>query len=161
MGTGEIALPLYDHTLKVTGRNDHIYRNRGAAYDRTWQSSGRRLRILTRPSRSIQNMLMPITTGALPMANLATTGRQSSIITGPSKSIQNMLMPITIGAYAYSELGNREQAIVDYNRAIEVDPKHARPIITGVLSMTCLATGSRRFRIIIAQSKSIQICRGL
>ncbi len=116
-------LTVYDHAIKVTSRNDHIYRNRGAAYDRLGnvgqaiEDFDKAIEINPKYADAYYNR--GVAYGEL--------GNRGQAILDYNRAIE--VNPKYVDAYynrgvAYSELGNREQAILDYNRAIEVNPKH-------------------------------------
>jgi len=118
-------IELYDHALKVTSRNDFIYRNRGAAYDRLG-NVGKAIEdfnkaIEINPKYADAYFNRGVAYGQLGNREQAILDYNSAIEVNPKYADAYYNRGV-----AYGELGNREQAILDYNSVIEVNPKNAK-----------------------------------
>ena len=87
---------------------------------------GRRFQILTRPSKSILNMLRHINNRGLAYFNTRRLqGSRFQILTYPSKSILKMLLPIITEVTLIANSADYRQAISDFDRSIQINSEYA------------------------------------
>ncbi len=90
-----------------------------------WDSTARRSRTTTKPSRSTRSMQPLTTTGALRTPPWDSTARRSRTTTKPSRSTRSMQQAYSNRGNSKAALGQHGEAIEDYDKAIEIDPQYA------------------------------------
>ena len=113
----------------------------------------RRSRISTGPSKSIPLWRLTITV-VFSIRIPASTGRPSMIMTRLSKPTFHKAEVFCNRGAAYGSLGDHMKAIEDYDRAIEIDPEHAKAYFNRGVAYGNLAITFRPFRISTGQLKS-------
>jgi tetratricopeptide (TPR) repeat protein len=121
-------IALYDHSLKVAGPSDVIYRNRGFAYGKL----GNKRQAISDFDRAIEinrKYLDAYNNRGIAYSEL---GNYRQAISDYDRAIEinpEYARPYINRGAAYSELGNQRQAISDFDRAIEINPESAEAYI--------------------------------
>ena len=119
------SIALFDHSLKVTGQNNTVLNNRGAAYEE-----------LSDHGRAIEDYDKAIEIDPEYAEAYYNRGVANSELGNHRQAIEDYDRAIEINpryadAYGnrgavYGLLGNNGKSIEDYDKAIEINPEHAR-----------------------------------
>ena len=117
------AIADFDKAIEIDPRYADAYSNRGAAYS----SLGDYAKALSDFTKAIEIQIRGRgglqLVGALPMAAWATMRKPSPISRRPSRLIRSSAKAYSGRGAAYGSFRNYTQAIADFGRAIEIDPR--------------------------------------
>ena len=123
MAKGEPARAVADYTkaIEINPRGADAYFARETLFA-TWDRSKRRPPIIRASSRCVQKTQMPITIAPGPITAWAIRSARWKTLAKHYKSAPTIQMYLTRGRMFFELLGRRPEAILDYERALRLNP---------------------------------------